>query len=761
MKSFIFLFCTTVFSFSSGEILSQSAKVKIDTDKIITVDEVFKIIKNQTEYTFIYRSDLFKGYPKVAVKKGTIRANKLLEKSLSSVDFNFELSENNTIIIKEKPSQQTITGKVTDENGDPLPGVTVLVKDSNQGTSTDFNGNYSIRASTEDVLVFRFVGMITTEVSVTDKSIINVTLKVENESLEEVVVVGYGSTQRKDLTGSVGSIKTAEIQQIKAQTIDQTIIGRIPGVHVSSQTGGPGSGAIVHIRGLSQLVGDNQPLYVVDGVPIVINPQFSDIGSIGVFGDRENPLLSVNPADIERVDILKDASSAAIYGSRAANGVVIITTKRGKRNRKPSLNFFYNTTVQNTLNKYDVLNASQYNQFITDQGLGGTINFGDANTDWQDEITNKNAIWNQYDLSVSGGTEKVNYLISTRVSDQEGLMVGNKFKRYNFSSSIDADLSDRLNVGANFSYNYSINKQSGLTSLARGAFFRPDLPIFNEDGSYSTALGLFGFTVRNPLGDEGKIKNSAISQNILGSAYGEYKLIKGLKFRSQLSLNINNDRSSVFSPSFTLNAMFGQFFGTEGALLDVQHTAGTSTSWSNTLNYKKTLAEKHTIDAVFGISWDHSRLDLESQDYAGFPDDIILTNINSANDFVGATSDANETALNSLFGRINYNFDDRYLATFTARYDGSIKFGPNNQRGFFPSGALAWNVHNEDFLKDNTTLNQLKLRASIGRTGSDNLPAFTYLANYQSLGNGDSFYDGINGISINGVPNSDIIPFLI
>ncbi len=253
------------------------------------------------------------------------------------------------------------------------------------------------------------------------------------------------------------------------------------------------------------------------------------------------------------------------------------------------------------------------------------------------------------------------------------------------------------------------------------------------------------------------MKTRAVSQNLVGNIYGEYKLVDGLKFRSQLSVNLNNDRTSAFSPSFTRSAMFSAFStGIEGATLDVQHNAGVNTSWANTLNYSKTLGGGHTIDAVAGMSWDHSRLDLESQEYADFPDDDVLTDIRSANEFVGASSDVFETALNSFFGRVNYNYKDRFLATFTGRYDGSVKFGPDNQWGFFPSGALAWNAHNEEFLKNSTFLNQLKLRVSLGRTGSDNLPAFSYLAYYRALGNQDSRYDNINGIVVEGVPNTAI-----
>lgn len=770
MKTFIFFFCTSLLAFSPGRGFSQDALIRIDREQTITIEGIFKLVRSQTDYRFVYSNDQVKDAPYVHLEQGLIRAGDLLKKGLAPARLTYVFN-NNTIILRKSEDQDTftVTGVVRDKDGVPLPGITVYTTDFVptaeidkdyivRGTATDIDGRFTIKVAVNEYLTAVGLGYEPNYFQVTsaDKTNFEITLQQAVDELNEVVVVGYGTTKRKDLTGSVGSVESKEITQIKSQTIDQAIIGQIPGVFVNAQSGGPGSGALVNIRGLSQIIGDNQPLYVVDGVPIVINPRFSNVGSIGAFGDRENPLLAINPNDVERVDVLKDASAAAIYGSRAANGVILITTKRGKRNTPTRFNFTVNSAIQNPLNRYDVLNANEWKQFITDQGLDAAVEFGDADTDWQDEIIQNNALWNEYGLNISGGTEKVNFLVSGRITDQEGIMKGNNFTRYNFTSNLDADITKRLKAGFNISYNYSINKQSGLISLANGAFYRPDLPVFNEDGTYSTSVDNYGFTVRNPIGDQGNIRNKAISQNLLGSAYGQYEIIEGLNFRSQLSLALRNDRSSTFSPSYTSAAQFGQFFGTSGALLDVQHTAEVNSSWSNTLNFNKTIANDHNIDAVVGVSWDRLRIDLESQGYDGFPDDEVLTNINSANNVNNWASDANENALNSLFGRVNYNYKDRYLATFTGRYDGSIKFGPDNQFGFFPSAALAWNIHNENFLANNDAINQLKLRASLGRTGSDNLPAFTFLPNYASLGNGNSFYNGVNGIVVEGVPNSEI-----
>ncbi|MDO5979680.1 SusC/RagA family TonB-linked outer membrane protein [Flavivirga spongiicola] len=799
MRTFIFLLCTTVFSFTPDNVLSQNAKVTIVEDKTVTVDEVFDIIKEQTEYRFIYKSDMFKNFPKISLKKGIIKANRLLKQSLSSGNFNFNFTTKNTILIRESVPvtlQETkISGQIVDENGMPIPGITVYVTDQQpkgerisqdflvRGTATDFDGSFSLLAEVGYYLVTSGLGYeFYTEQITAGKTVYNVTLKERASALDEVLVVGYGTTVKKDLTGSVGSVKSEDIQQIKTQTIDQALVGKIAGVHVTSGGGAPGSGAIVHIRGLSQINGDNQPLYVVDGVPITINPSFSEDGlGISVFGDRENPLLSINPNEIERVDVLKDASAAAIYGSRAANGVVIITTKRGKRNQAPRFNFSYNTTIQNPTDKLNYLNAEQYRTFAEEWAPQELANapfppflypdlrpneyqivndpdnyFGNANTNWQDEILNKNAIWNQYNFSLSGGSEKTNYLVSATVNEQEGQLIGNKFSRYNFQTNIDSQLKDNLKIGASINYNYSVNKQSAVNNLDQ-ANFRPDLGVFDENGDHTSITDFFGLNQINPLGNEAKVRNKAISKNLFGSVYGELKLLKDLKFKSQLSIGITNDKSTIFSPSFTSAALFGAFFGPGGASLAVQTTEIVTTSFNNTLNYNTTISEDHRIDAVAGISWDRNFINLESQTYNGFPDDEVLTNIQSANQVSEFASDATEFGLNSLFGRINYNYKDRYLLTLTGRYDASVKFGPENRRGFFPSAGFAWNVHNEEFFNnDSNVISNLKLRATLGRTGVDNLPAFSFEPKYLTLGNGDSFYNGVNGIAVPDVPNQAI-----
>lgn len=813
MKAFIFLWCTAIFSFTTTDLLSQNAKISIEADALVSVDMVFDIIMDQTDYKFIYSEGFFDSYPKVALYKGVIKANKLLNRTLENSNVTYEFLPNNTIAIVKKSEsknlfQQQITGKVVDEFGNPLLGMNVYVttrkydgsdqgKDFlTRGTSTDFDGNFKIMA---DAGNFLFVGGIgyeryTTEI-IEGRTEYNIVLKEDISELDEVLVVGYGTTTKKDLTGSVGTIKAEEIKQIKSQTVEKALYGKIPGVYVQSAGGRPGAASSVIIRGLSQINGDNQPLYVVDNIPININANSRNSDGLltnsRFAGSRSNPLLSINPADIESLTVLKDASAAAIYGSRAANGVIIITTKRGKQGEKPRFTFSSNTTIQNPRARQPFLNGKQYREvygdlaqaFLNSSGTPeadwasrypnqyAIVNspetyFGDQNTDWQDEITNKNALWTDYSLGVSGGTEKVNYAMSANVQNQDALFKGGNFKRYTFSSSIDAFITDRIKFGASINLGHTIDKSSGLSNLKSDGSFRSDFPVKDENGNFTSNGLVFGVSPRlNPLGDDARIRNKNVGNTLFGSIYGQVEIVKNLTFKSQLSLNSANDKVNNFQPSFTSGAVLAGLngnlisFGQPAiGILTTQHNDSYGLSFSNTLNYNTTLAQKHNINALVGLSWDSSRSDAVGTNFAGFPDDHVLVNPASATYTYNGDSDHAQKALNSVFGRVNYNYDDKYLLTLTGRADRSTQFGKDNRTGFFPSAGIAWNVHNEEFLSGIEGISQLKLRASLGRTGNDNLPAFLFKPVFAVEGgfNNATQYNGISGFRLQGVSNSEI-----
>ena len=767
----------------SASVYSQNTRLNVNL-KNASIEEILDEIKEQSEYNFLYRSDIFSDVSEVDLKFEDVTLENILDYLVVPEGYSYVIKDK-VVVIRKKvqerqygdgEQQKKVQGTVVDTDGVPIPGVSVVVLGSTMGTATAVDGSYSLEIpANAATLVFSFVGMETQQVPINGHKVIDIVMEADYELVDEVVVIGYGQVDKKDLTGSVATVKSDGIKQIKTQTIDQALAGQMTGVFVTASGGEPGSGAVVHIRGLSGIKGDNQPLYVVDGIPIIQNPNFGTLG-LGTYGTRANPLLSINPNDIERVDVLKDASAAAIYGSRAANGVILVTTKRGKQNETPKLNFSVNSTIQNPINTFDYLSSDEWIPLVKDAAQA-TLNqypemywpyfpteytivndpdyFGDANTDWQKEILNKNALWNEYNFNISGGSKNTKYYVSVSASDQEGVFKGSEFDRYSLSSSLDAGITPWFKVGTSINYNYSVNKSSGLYSLQNGNF-RPDLAVYDENGEYTGSEASVGYLL-NPLGDQARNTNRTISKNMYGSLYGELELLEGLKFRSRLNLSLNDSKYEGFSPSFSQTALFqGAYYSEVGARLSNQLNAGYSLSFENTFNYNKVVNGVHKFDALLGISWDQTRLDLEAQTYLGFPDDVFLTNIQSANRVVDWGSESIENGLNSYFGRLNYVFNNRYLATFTARYDGSTKFGPDNKWGFFPSGALAWNVHNEGFLQDIEVISQLKLRASLGRTGQDNLPSFSYLAYYQSLENGDSFYNGVNGIAVPGVPNTGI-----
>lgn len=738
-----------------------------------TINDAFKAIENKTEFTFAYGDNIssikkkydfvYKNQSVAEILKDISRRTRINFKQINgtiSAKYISRDSVPNKEIQSHPPDKEnnlpdkTIKGKVTDEKGEPLPGVSIREKDTNNGTITDADGNYSLQVTDSAILVISSVGFKTVEVSTQSRTRIDLQLEVEWTSLNEVVVVGYGSTQRTDLTGTIASVAANDLEEFPATTIDQSLIGKMTGVQVSSVSGEPGAGAKVYIRGFSQIRGDNQPLYVIDGVPVVVNPQFGN--SVGNFQNRENPLLMINPNDVERIDVLKDASASAIYGSRASNGVIIITTKRGKANQKPQLSFNVRASVQNPVSTYDMMNAAEwrdYNLAAAERNPTSAIGaeiladpdgfFYDEDVDWQDAVVNNNALWMDYNLTFRGGTDVINYATAINVTNADGIMLGSEFDRYGLRLNLDGSVSDRVSVGTSMSYNYSIRKGNGFgtafgaSSLNAAASFRPDLGRTFPDGSISGVPSTLyiGGLERNPVDGIGNVTRNAQSQNTLLNLYGTVDIIEGLNIRTEIGLGISDDIRNDFTPSY---AVFNP--SRNSGDLIVSDNSTRTTVWTNTLNYQKTFADVHSVNVAAGVEFNAYYINVSNVTYSNFPDDDVNININSAGGTFGNSSQTIEQGLNSIFGRVNYKYDDRYLATFTIRRDGSNKFGPNNQYGIFPSGALAWNIHNESFLEGISSISQLKLRASYGVTGSDNLPAFTFVPLHGAGENNESLY---------------------
>lgn len=781
MKILIFLFCTTAFSFAPQHLLSQNARLTIETEQTITVDEVFEIIQKQTPYHFVYQSDLFKGYPKVTVEKGEVRVDRLLEKCLNQGLFDFQfLDDQQSILITKRskpvvqPDKRVITGVVSDKDGFPLPGVNILVKDTNVGTLTDFEGAYSIEVEEGQILVFSYLGYETKEVEVTEASldVLDVLLVENLDRLDEVVLIGYQKVKASEVTGAVSSINTTDLQSknVGVAGFARGMGGLVKGLRVSQNTGVPGSLPRVNIRGYtSPLSGSlNQPLYVIDGVPVYTDSPYDTAAEIG------NPILNLDPNSIESIDVLKDAAATSIYGSRGANGVILIETKAGKRNQKPQIQVSYSTSFGSpikTLNSLGLKGFKEYSDLIAQNTLAainaGQINssfidnldavanitqnsesgpyiynglkedaFGEADNNWNDLVYRNVATTHQLRLGFNGGSEFTDYAFDLSGTDQEGLRIDSKLESYNLHSTINSDLTDYVKAGGTVNLGYN-RISSGAETFEGGPSIisaRPDIPVRDEYGelvplpSYS-----YGYLTwnPNPLAELQKTVNNK-SYSFIGNTYLEVEPIDRLTVRGQVNGSMHYTDGYVFTPKI---AQIDQGFDRVSSLVDSDYLS-TNMTLDLTANYQFNVAKNHSFNLMTGYSWDRNRKKSKTLYLYGFPDDDVLTDVNSAEKILRYPSEELETGMNSFFSRLVYGYKGIYNATLNFRSDASSKFGPGNKRGYFPSASVSWNLSNMNFLVEDPTVNNLKLRLSYGKTGSSNISDFTYLQFFDS----SSFY---------------------
>jgi len=622
--------------------------------------------------------------------------------------------------------EKKITGKITSsEDLLGLPGANVYVKESSVGGSADMDGNYSVFVAEKNaVLVFNFVGYQSVEIPVGSKTVINVSLKPDTKNLDEVIVVGYGTRKKSDITGSVSSVTAKELTAYPLLNAEQALQGRAAGVSVQSNNGGePGSPVKIRVRGGTSINASGDALVVVDGFAGVSMPA---------------------PQDIASIEVLKDASATAIYGSRGSNGVIMVTTKKGKPG-KPVIEFSNSTSVQSVNNKLDLLDAQQFvayrKSFTTHTDAG-------ANTDWQDVIYREGMVSNT-SLSFSGGSDNVKYYVSGNYFNQDGVVINSGIDKYTIVSNLEADLSDRFKVGLNL-FTSKQNKEgiisqtgaggTGAAGVIAAAYrFMPDKGIYNADGSYTTTA---------PIGDDIDNPYATAMENVLETVsivnrtnfFAQYKITKDLDFKTTLGLTDNNSQTGRFIPS-TLIA--GKNIKGEAS---VNNTRFSSFLTENYLTYKKEIIEKGILTVLGGYSYQKNKNESSYAASRGF-----LTNTNSYHNLGAGTvflkpgSDLSETELISAFGRLNFDYDDKYLFTFTARRDGSSSFSKNYKYGTFPSGAVGWNIAKENFLKDNKTISNLKLRASYGATGNPSIGAYSTLSRFSEI------YDVSGDVIVNAV----------
>ena len=688
-------------------------------------------------------------------------------------------------------ADQTITGRVTDgttNNG--LPGVSVVVKGTSRGTTTDSDGNYRVNVPDQNTgatltLVFSFIGYATQEVPVGNRTAVNVTLANDDKSLNEVVVVGYGTQNRRELTSSVASIQTQSIKDQPVTNIVEGLTGRMPGVLIQQNTGAPGNAPSIKVRGLGSISAGNGPLVVIDGQPLNSGSQTNAGG-----------LNQLNPNDIEKIDVLKDASATAIYGSRGSNGVIMITTKRGKSGQS-RINFDYYTGTQEVSKKMQMLNAQQFAAFskeafntaylervpgstATDpnsarpsgqryrypRGEFAGVNFDDPsglNTyDYQDMIFQRAPISN-YQLSASGGTEKVQYFISGNYLKQDGIIKKSGIDRYTVRSNIDAQLSSKLKVGVSFSPSFMAENRvnsdghwAGNGVINAALSLPPFIPIYQADGVTYNSQAFYAAPydwpgITNPVANITEADNRVTQLRLVGSAYSELAIWKALRYRGTIGGDLNYLRQNQYQTSaIVLNQLLPPNVST-GAAYTNQNI-----NWvtNHTLGYTLDLGTTHHLDALVGLESQRNDFE-ESQITANnFPNDIVRT-VN-AGTITGGTSTRNQWSLASYFARVTYSYKDRYLFNASVRRDGSSRFGSTSRFGTFPSASVGWRIIEEPFMKTVPVISDLKLRASYGLSGNN---AFT--SNYPAIGvlSKDNYVLGnalANGLATSSIANPQL-----
>jgi TonB-linked SusC/RagA family outer membrane protein len=619
----------------------------------------------------------------------------------------------------------TVRGKVSsEESNEGIPGVNIILlgTSASVGTVTDINGYYVISVPSESaVLVFSFIGYKTQEIAVGGQSVINVALETDVEALDEVVVIGYGSVEKRDLTGSVSSIGSREIARVPVISLDQALQGRASGVFVSNNNANPGGEVNIRIRGTNSIQGNNEPLYVLDGF----------------IGGNIN---TINPSDIKSIEVLKDASATSIYGSRGANGVVIVTTKRGIKGQT-NINFDMFQGFQTRSRKIDLMGARDYANFVNalDEDNGVAPTFPDVdnlpnNTDWQDMIY-RTGHWQNYSLSASGGSENINFYVSGAYIDQQGIMKETGYDRFNVRANIDAKISNNINVGARIGYSRIDrtvqsgeelrNVDSDVGPLVwRSLGLQPTEPAYDEEGNLLPLIEEWSNLPRAvPLFELQNVHRKRYDNSINGNFFAEIQLLKSLKFRSTYGFDISNIKQNRYNPS-TVWTTGGGF----------QNSASVNTTsdigWlnENYLSFDQNIGN-HKLQLVGGMTlqgFDRETFGVGVSNFA--IDDFLYHNIAAGANIGSYNTDMSQWRQASFFGRAQYNHNEKYLFTFNGRYDGNSKFGAANKWGFFPSGAFAWRLSEEDFIQQTGLFRDLKLRASYGVSGSEALGPYRSLA---------------------------------
>jgi len=641
-----------------------------------------------------------------------------------------------TILISTLQAQEIpVSGTVTSATDAlAIPGVTVVIKGTARGTVTDVNGNYSINAPSDGTLVFSFVGFQKQEVLINGQKKIDIVMAEEKFDLGEVVVVGYGTESKKLISGSIDFVGAEEIKNIPVRTIDGVLQGRTAGMSISPNSGTPGGQPTIKLRGGSSINASNEPLFVIDGIPAISG----SYGQVSMSGQEISALSDLNPNDIETITVLKDASATAIYGSRASNGVILITTKKGSYQKTSvTLNTNYGWQRLPPERLLDLMNAEQYNEYA------GT-NVQGIDTDWMSEVLQVAPTTNT-ELSVSSGNDKTRIFLSGSYYKQDGVVKGSSYDRYSGRLNVDQKLLKNLTIGGGVAITYSKNKRiegdATLYGPLPNAMSIPAIyPVYTPEGKYDES-----HFYANPVAIANEAINYAFTNRTNGNVYLEYKFLNGFTFNSKWGADIYNLREHSYDPVTERQGAKYNGLGIEGT------SYVSNLIVSNVLQYVKSIEDKHNFEALAGYSFEKYASRTTYIDAVDFPNENFQY-IASAGTIRAASASALDRGLNSYFGQLKYNFKYKYIFSLTARADGSSKFGENNRYGYFPAVSVAWRISEEQFMKSIQAISDLKIRVSYGLTGNDGIGDFASLGLY----GGGYNYGGQSGTAPIQLPNPDL-----
>lgn len=652
--------------------------------------------------------------------------------------------------------EKDITGTVLDDEGLPLPGVNIIIENTMTGTQTDFDGNYSISAKPEDVLVFSFVGFRTIKEKVGDRTTINVTMVTDNQ-LEEVVIVGFGKQSKRNVTDNIASVTSDQISEIPIASMQGSLTGKAAGVQIQQINGKVEAGVKMRIRGIATISSSQEPLYVIDGLPLINDDESTSAAPI-------NPLISLNPNDIESIQILKDASSAAIYGARGTNGVVLITTKQGKSGKtKISLNS--STGWSEATHKRKWLNADQYVELFTEASAnsygaddlwlvepGGYFDQmangldwrnGEVDTDWQDLALVKGSV-QDHSFSVSGGSDKTLFYISGAYNNTQGIVRGNNLERYSYRGNIDHKISDKISVGLNSSLSKTqiarIGTDNSFSTPLQAIAQSPLSPAYLEDGvtPNTESTIYYNFLMQEFNGDW-----DVDILRVVMNTYAELQIMPELRFRTELGYDNNNQLDEYFSGSLTQSASTNGY-------ADATSIQSDKYNINNYFTLDKTFNDNHNLEVILGMSFEESSRKRQYVAGTGFPSDELQT-VESASEITAGSTSRTKYNFLSYFSRATLSIFNKYLIKGSLRYDGSSRFGASNRYGIFPAASVGWIISEEDFLNTSETVSLLKLRGSYGVTGNAGI------GNFASLGLfGGAAYNKISALNPTQLSNNDL-----